>query len=450
MGVKQFLSDKLVNLVANLGTERDKASHSGYLVSTLTDQQLLAAYRSSWLPRKIIDIPALDACRRWRGWQASKEQIQAIEAEEKRLALVKRVHTAMIRGRLFGGAAVFIGTGERDTASELRPGRIGQGGVKYLTVMSRRHLSPTEIERDVQSPRYGMPKAYRLAGSSVDIHPSRLVIFHGAEHADPELVEGEAHGWSDSVLTSVMEAIKQSDGTLANVASMVFEAKVDVIKIPDLMQNLEDKGWEKLLMDRLRLAAMQKGINGTLMLDAGEDYQTKTANFSTLPDIIDRFLQNVTGAADIPATRFLGQSPAGLNASGESDLRNYYDRIQSGQELEVRPAMSVLDECLIRSALGSRPPEIHYVWNSLWQPTATERATIGKTVADTIKVIKDTGLFPDAALSSAAETALVEFSVLPGLEAAMEKYGEELPDEEGGEGNPDPDGQLDPEPAPTT
>ncbi|WP_145150875.1 anti-CBASS protein Acb1 family protein [Pseudomonas oryzihabitans] len=443
MGVKQFLSDKLVNLVANLGTERDKASHSGYLVSTLTDQQLLAAYRSSWLPRKIIDIPALDACRRWRGWQASKEQIQAIEAEEKRLALVARVHTAMIRGRLFGGAAVFIGTGERDTASELRPDRIGKGGVKYLTVMSRRHLSPTEIERDVQSPRYGMPKAYRLAGSNVDIHPSRLVIFHGAEHADPELVEGEAHGWSDSVLTSVMEAVKQSDGTMANVASLVFEAKVDVIKIPDLMQNLEDKTWEKLLMDRLRLAAMQKGINGTLMLDAGEDYQNKTANFSTLPDIIDRFLQNVTGAADIPATRFLGQSPAGLNASGESDLRNYYDRIQSGQELSVRPAMSVLDECLIRSALGSRPPEIHYVWNSLWQPTATERATIGKTVADTIKVIKDTALFPEVALSRAAENALVENSVLPGLEAAMEKYGAELPDEEGGEGSED-DEQLPP------
>lgn len=439
MGVKQFLSDKLVNLVANLGTERDKASHSGYLVSTLTDQQLLAAYRSSWLPRKIIDIPALDACRRWRGWQASKEQIQAIEAEEKRLALVARVHTAMIRGRLFGGAAVFIGTGERDTTTELRPDRIGKGGVKYLTVMSRRHLSPTEIERDVQSPRYGMPKAYRLAGSSVDIHPSRLVIFHGAEHADPELVEGEAHGWSDSVLTSVMEAVKQSDSTMANVASLVFEAKVDVIKIPDLMQSLEDPRFEKLLLERLRLAAMAKSINGALMLDAQEDYQTKTANFGTLPDIIDRFLQNVTGAADIPATRFLGQSPAGLNASGESDLRNYYDRIQSGQELSVRPALAVLDECLIRSALGSRPPEIHYIWNSLWQPTATERATIGKTVADTIKVIKDTALFPDVALSRAAENALVENSVLPGLEAAMEKYGAELPDEEGGERSDDDD-----------
>ncbi len=322
MGVKQFLTDKLVNLVANLGTERDKAAHSGYALPIMTDEQLLAAYRGSWLPRKIVDIPALDACRRWRGWQASKEQIQAIEAEEKRLALVARIRTAMIRGRLFGGAAVFIGTGDRDTSTELRPERIGKGGVRYLTVMSRRQLQATEIERDVMSPLFGKPKAYRLAGSQVAIHPSRLVVFQGAEHADPELVQGEAFGWSDSVLTAIMEAIKQSDGTMANVASLVFESKVDIIKIPDLMQSLQDPRYEQQLLERLRLAAMAKGINGALMLDSLEDYQSKTANFSTLPDIMDRFLQAVAGAADIPATRLLGQSPAGMNATGDNDLRN--------------------------------------------------------------------------------------------------------------------------------
>ena len=236
---------------------------------------------------------------------------------------------------------------------------------------------------------------------------------------------------------------------MANVASLVFESKVDIIKIPDLMQSLQDPRYEQQLLERLRLAAMAKGINGALMLDSLEDYQSKTANFSTLPDIMDRFLQAVAGAADIPATRLLGQSPAGMNATGDNDLRNYYDRIQAGQELDARPAMAVLDECLIRSALGSRPPEIHYNWNSLWQPTATERATIGKTIADTLKVIKDTSLFPEAALSQAAENVLVENSVLPGLEAAMEEYGESLPDEEGGEADPDAGGQADPEPAPT-
>lgn len=436
MGVVRYLSDKLVNLVANLGTERDKASASVYAPVIMSDIELSNAYRGAWLPRKIVDIPPLDATRRWRGWQATKEQIEKIEAEEKRLDVRGKVKQALTRARLFGGAALFIGTGERDTSQPLNPERVQAGGIKYLTVMNRRQLSSTELEQDPQSPLFGKPKAYRLAGSVIDIHPSRLVIFIGAEHPDPELAVGNEFGWGDSVLQAVFDAIKQSDGTMANTASLVFEAKVDVIKIPDFMQQLQDPGFEKRVLERIRLAAMAKGINGALLLDKEEEYETKTATFGGLPDIIDRFLQAVSGAADIPATRLLGQAPSGMNATGDSDLRNYYDRIQAIQELEMCPAMQLLDECLLRSALGSRPAEIHYIWNPLWQPTATERSEINKRTADTIKVLVDTKLWPEEALSKAATTMLVEESVLPGLEAALDEFGRELPEEEEGEDLP--------------
>lgn len=430
MGVVRYLSDKLVNLVANLGTERDKASGSVYAPVAMSDLELSSAYRGAWLPRKIVDIPPLDATRRWRGWQATKEQIEKIEAEEKRLDLRRKVKQAMTRARLFGGAAIFIGTGERNTALPLSSDGIQAGGIKYLTVMNRRQLSPTELEQDPQSPLFGRPKAYRLAGSGIEIHPSRLVIFIGAEHPDPELAMGNEFGWGDSVLQAVFDAIKQSDGTMANTASLVFEAKVDVIKIPDFMQQLQDPAFEKRILERIRLAAMAKGINGALLLDAAEEYETKTASFGGLPDIIDRFLQAVSGAADIPATRLLGQAPSGLNASGESDLRNYYDRIQAIQELEATPAMALLDECLLRSALGTRPAEIHYIWNPLWQPTATEQSEINKRTAETVQILANTKLWPEDALSKAATTMLVEQSVLPGLEAALVEYGSGLPQDD--------------------
>ena len=432
MGVIRYLGDKLVNLVANLGTERDKASGSVYAPVIMSDIELSNAYRGAWLPRKIVDIPPLDATRRWRGWQATKEQIEKIEAEEKRLDLRRKVKQAMTRGRLFGGAALFIGTGERDASQPLTADPIQAGGIKYLTVMNRRQLSPTELEQDPQSPLFGKPKAYRLAGSAIDIHPSRLVIFIGAEHPDPELAMGNEFGWGDSVLQAVFEAIKQSDATMANTASLVFEAKVDVIKIPDFMQQLQDPGFEKRVLERIRLAATAKGINGALLLDKEEEYETKTASFGGLPDIIDRFLQAVSGAADIPATRLLGQAPSGMNATGDSDLRNYYDRIQAIQELEMCPAMQLLDDCLIRSALGSRPAEIHYIWNPLWQPTATERSEINKRTAETVQILANTKLWNEDALSKAATTMLVEQSVLPGLEAALDEFGRELPEEEEG------------------
>lgn len=430
MGVVRYLSDKLVNLVANLGTERDKASGSTYAPVILTDEQLINAYRGAWLPRKIVDIPALDATRRWRAWQADKSQIEKIEAEEKGLDLRRKVNQAIIRARLFGGSAIFIGTGETNTAAPLNADRIQAGGLKYLAVMNRRQLSPTEIEQDPQSERFGKPKAYRLADSQLEIHPSRLVIFNGAEHPDPDLAPANIFGWGDSVLQAIFEAIKQSDSTMANVASLVFEAKVDVIRIPDFMQSLQDDAYRKQVLERITLAATAKGINGTLLLDREEEYETKSASFGTLPDIIDRFLQAVSGAADIPATRLLGQSPSGLNSTGEADLRNYYDRIQALQELDITPALKLLDDCLIRSALGSRPAQIHYVWNPLWQPTAKERSEISKQTAETVKILGETKLWPEDALSKAATTLLVEQSVLPGLEAAVAEFGSDLPDEE--------------------
>lgn len=427
-------ADGLMNVVANLGTARDKASHSHYGVPVLSDFEATNAYRGAWLPRKIVDIPALDACRNWRSWNAQADDISALEAEEERLGLRMKMQEGLKKARLYGGAALYIGTGDSDPSKPLNAERIAKGGIRHLSVMTRRVLKAGEVDRDPESPLYGRPAYYTLqgAGRRVEIHPSRLVVLTGAMHPDPETATGDEAGWGDSVLTAVMDAIKNADGTAANVASLVYEAKVDVIGIPNLTEMLSDPDAERQITERLRLAMAMKGINGALIRDAEETYDQKSYAFAGLTDILNTSLQIVSGAADIPVTRLLGQAPGGLNSSGESDLRNYYDRIRAMQELEIAPALYTLDECLIRSALGTRPEEVFYDWRSLWQTTDKERADIGKVVADTIKVIDDTGLLPDAVWSKTAANMLVEAGIAPGLEAALEEFGEpdDDPDDE--------------------
>lgn len=422
--LRSIVVDGLQNLVANLGTTRDKAAHTFYGVPTLTEQEAVNAYRGAWLPKKIIDIPAFDASRNWRGWNAESDEVSALEAEEKRLGLQGKMLQAHIKARLFGGAAIYIGTGDQDPSKALDPSRIGQGGIRHLNVLTKRVLQAGEAERDPESPRYGMPGTYILTSSTagqVTIHPSRLVVLHGAPLPDTELVTS-SNGWGDSVLTAVMEEIKRADGTSANIASLVFEAKIDVIGIPGLANLLATPDGESQLTDRLRLAMMMKGINGTLIRDSEESYDQKSANFASLRDILLAFMQLVSGAADIPVTRLLGQSPGGLDATGDNDIRNYYDRIRSIQELELTPAMGVLDECLIRSALGNRDPDVFYNWRSLWQTTDKERADIGKTTAETIKTINETRLIPEDVMSKVAQNMLTESGVAPGLESAMDDY----------------------------
>ncbi|MGX9120321.1 DUF1073 domain-containing protein [Mesorhizobium sp. BHbsci] len=438
--VISLFRDSLTNLVSRMGTERDKASASYYGLPILDDNQLLNAYRGAWLPRKIVDIPAFDSVRAWRDWQAEGGDIELIESEENRLNVRGKVLEARVKARLFGGAAIHIGVGDADLAQPLDPERVKKGGIKHLTVLSRRQLSAGEFERDPASEWYGKPKDYKLTAGDrvqIDIHPSRLAIFAGNAQPDIDLVASSDLAWGDSVLLAVMEAIKQADNTSANIASLVFEAKVDIIRIPNFMASLANEDYKRKILERYTLANTSKGINGTLMLDKEEEYESKSTSFATLPDVLDRFLQIVSGAADIPATRLLGQAPAGMNATGESDLRNYYDRLQAMQAIEMTPAMARLDECIIRSATGARDASIYYEWAPLWGMSDKEKADVFKTKADAARAIAGGSgqqpLIPIDALSDALVNALVEDGSLPGLEAAIDEYGklsEQEPDDE--------------------
>lgn len=435
MGVLRRMSDTLSNVVANLGTSRDKAYHSDYATPCVTDIDLINAYRGAWLPRKIVDIPALDACRRWREWQADEDQIEKIENLERQLKVREKVKEALTKARLFGGAAIYIGTGDGDPSRPISEG----AKIKHLTVLTRQRLIAGDMEVDPDSGNYGLPAHYTIASTAIQVHPSRIVRLIGAplpDNEDAMFATGSMWGWGDSILTAVFEAVKQADSTTANIASLVFEAKVDVVKIPDLMAKLaSDDTFKNELIRRLTLAGQQKGINGMLMLDAEEEYQQKSANFSSLTDILLAFMQVVSGAADIPMTRLLGQSPGGLQATGDNDMRNYYDRVSAMQELDMRPALETLDNLIISNALGTRPPDVWYKWASLWQTTDKEQAEIGKSIADTIKTLADTKLIPDDALSEAAINVLTERGVMPGLDQAVKEFGPFVP---GAEDEPPP------------
>jgi len=424
MGFAANIVDGFQNLVANLGTSRDKAYANDYALIQLTQAQVETAWRTSPIAKKIVDMPAEDMGREWREWQASAEQISAIEAEEKRIGLQAKLIMASKAARLFGGAAIYIGVSDANPAMPLDPKSVKQGGIGYLTILSRYQVIEGPVQNDPRKPGFGEPEYYSMAAgyqSGVRIHPSRLVILRGEEL--PAGSATMADRWGDSVLQGPVEAIKRLDATLANVASLVFEAKIDVVKIKGFTESLRSGGapYEALMLRRFGLAATAKGINGMLLLDGEEEYDQKSASFATLPDVIDRFMQQVSAAGGVPMTLLFGTSPGGLNATGDSDTRAYYDRIRTMQSLEITPAMVVLDECLLQSALGSRPPEVFYTWRPLWQPTAKERADVGKTMADTMKIAQDMGL-PEEVAGKALINGLTETGAFPGLEGYADEY----------------------------
>lgn len=432
--------DSLKSLVSGLGTAKDKTRSLQHYFCALSPVQLMTMYRSDWLARKVVDIIPNDMTREWRNWQAKGPQIEKIEAVEKAplINLQVKVNQAMQTGRLLGGAVLYIGIRGADPAEELDPRSVGQGDLQYLHVLSRYALSGRDLIQDVTSEFYGQPAYYEISGTNgrqVKVHPSRVVPFYGAPVLERRFAQ-TADYWSDSVLQVVHDAVLNATSSQQHIAALLPEAKTDVIYIPGLSGYAATADGRAKLTSRFGFANEVKSIFNALLLDGtgqvgtgagGEKWEQKQISFAQLPELMRQFLQVAAAAADVPATRLLGESPGGLNATGESDLRNYYDNISARQQTELSPALHRLDEIVIRSALGARPRGIYYEWASLWTPSESERAEAFKNKATAIRSLAGGNgqlpIIPLNALSDAAVNMLVEDGSMPGLEAAIAEHG---------------------------
>lgn len=424
MSIIRSFADGLVNVVASLGTGRDKSAHNVYVNNTLSNHDLLTAYRNSWLARAIVDYPAEDAARKWRMWRAEADQITKIEAVERTLQVQKRVQDAMTAARLYGGAAIYINTGDGQQDQPMT----GAKEIKSLVVMTPLTLMPDQRVRDIHSEYYGRPEFYTITRqdgqAQVKIHASRLVVFHGIDVPDDMGLSSNS-GWGDSVLQSTLDAIKQTDATMANIASLVFEAKVDVFRFAGFADMLADNQ-DELLIRRLQTQAAMKGINGAVVIDKEDDYDQKTASFAGLPEVAAKFENAVAGAGRIPVTRLYGRASVGLSGTGDGDERVYFDRIGHMQATEMQPEMALMDDLIIHQALGSRPHEIYFEWRPLRQLNETERADIFVKTATAARAIAGTNageLIPLDALSDALVNEFTEQGALPGLDQAIVTYG---------------------------
>lgn len=424
-----WFGDRLANLITGLGTAKDKSAATVFAHTILDRVQLEAMYRGDWLARKIVDIIPFDMTREWRDWQADDNQIERLEAEEKRLGLRDKTAEVLKRDRLYGGACLFLGMKDGATEDELRVESVKQGDLAYVHVLAQHEVTSVDLIRDPLSPYYGEPTRYEISSGErqARIHPSRIIRF--VTTPVPDLF-GTATAWGDPVLHAVYDAVQHAASSQQHVAGLLPDLKNDVISVPGLSEHLATKEGTARVQSRFASASLIRSMHNVLLLEGGPDgaaekWEQRQINFANFPELLRMFLQVAAGAADIPVTRLLGQAPSGLNATGDSDTRNYYDHVAAQQAVVLGPRLDRLDEVLIRSALGTRPPEIHYRFAPLWQIGETEKADIALKLAQTIEKLQASNLIPDEVLAEGLKNRLIEDSTFPGIEAAYDEYGDD-------------------------
>ena len=128
-------------------------------------------------------------------------------------------------------------------------------------------------------------------------------------------------------------------------------------------------------------------------MDAEDVFETNQYNFSGLDDILMQFGQQISGATQIPLVRLFGQSPAGMNATGESDLSNYYDNINQQQEGRMRTPLQTLIEVVSLSKMGKALPDsFKFDFASLWQIDEKVKAEVANTIVQAVSTAEENGL----------------------------------------------------------
>lgn len=428
--------DRLQNFVSGLGTAKDKRVGNAFVFQQIDPAQLVAMHRSDWMARKVVDIIPDDMTREWREWKADEAIVEAIEKVERapQINIQSKVNEAMQLARLRGGSLLVLGVETGRPEDELVIERVGKDALKYVHVLGRAQVSYSEINRDITSPYYGEPNMWTFTsktGGLVNIHPSRVIKFIGATILDKSSVPDEI--WGDSILQVVYDALQNAASSQEHTASLIPEAKTDVLYIPSLSKYLENENTTQKLTERFTYANTMKSMFNMLLLEgdgngAGEKWEQKTISFAQFPELLRQYLQVASGAADIPMVRFLQDAPSGLGSNGEVTLKNYYDRIGADQRNHLSPALWRFDEIAIRSATGRRDPKIYYEWAPLYSQTEKERAEVFKLNAEAARAIVGSGagqeLITREAVSKALISRIEEDGNLPGLAAAVEEYGD--------------------------
>lgn len=373
-----------------------------YPLTRMTENYALlnSLYRDNWVVQNVVGIIPDDMTKKWfaPAGAVGPEHLKELDRVQRVTALRERVNEGLRWGRLYGGAAglIMIRGQEGMLGQPLELESIYPGTFQGLYILDRWQgvVPGMELVFEGGEP---VPAYYSITdarGNTVaKVHHSRLVRFTGRDLPFLERV-AELY-WGESEVEALYNDVVKHDNVAANMAALTFRANVDTMEVQNLDQlfSVTSGEQQRRFWNVMQAQSVMKSNFGMQLVNRGDQIKNTQYTFTGLQEVYDSMCLDLSGASRIPVTKLFGRSPAGMNATGESDLRNYYDYVDTLREAKLRPILEKLLPVLAMSAWGAVPDGLDITFPPLWTPTAAEVAEIALKKAQAIRDTFQAGLF---------------------------------------------------------
>lgn len=403
-------TDGFDNFISRIGLDNDNSlSASTYEFNLITRNRILleAAYRGSWIVGMVCDAVAEDMTRAGVDITTNEadEDIKDLKSSMVKLQIWNSLCFMIKMGRLYGGCLGVIQIEGQNLATPLNVETVAIGQFKGIVVYDRWQLNPVLSPVINSGPDMGLPIYYQIvsdprstspdfetATGQIAVHHSRVIRYTGIDlpyfQAITEMM------WGESILERLWDRLIAFDNATMSSASLIDRANLRTVGIEGLREIIAAGGQAQAGLERqFAMMRLMQTNEGLTLLDKNDTHESTAYSFAGLSDMMLQFGQQLSGASGIPLVRLFGQSPAGLSATGEADIRMYYDNINAQQEAKLRRGMDKILRIMWRSTFGKpAPKDLEFTFTSLWQMSATDKANNAKTNTETVIGAYESGL----------------------------------------------------------
>lgn len=381
--------DAFSNPAARIGFgTMDLLQATDYPMTRMTQnyQLLTSMYRDNWIVQNVVSTIPNDMVRKWYEVKtaAAPEYLDKLKRLERTTGIRRKILDGLNWGRLYGGAAgLILIKGQQDLSEPLDLDMILPDTFLGLQIVDRwTGIYPgSELVTDPSDRDYGLPEYYTVRDEEMGhdvarVHHSRIIRFIGREL--PWLEKVTENYWGESELEAIYNEVVKRDNVSGNIASLTFRANVNYLESDGLDQLLGTGNAEmqRRFWNTMQAQSVLESNFGTRIINKGDAIHNTQYTFTGLAEVYDRIMMDVAGAARTPVTKLFGRSPAGMNATGESDMKNYYDYIDGLRETILRPILEQLLPIMALSAWGIIPDDMDISFPEMEEAKPEDKANV--------------------------------------------------------------------------